>query len=398
MQSDDSDDFDLTDDFEVEDPQNELDALSVSVEDFDGLVLAPSDWTVGTIYDQIGKQIDLDPEFQRRDVWSRRAKSQFIESIFLGVPIPQILLSSKRESRNEFLVLDGKQRLTTIKEFFDGKYTDQKTFRLRGLSVLENDLSGKTWQQIEKIDDWRNRFRNATIRTAVLRGWQNESVLYEIFHRLNSGSVRLSPMELRMSLHPGAFLKFIISWTSEIGPLHTVLNKTVPDQRMRDVELAIRYLAFADQNIEYKGNLKEFLDDCSLQYNANFEDDDFRDTIVTKLQNLNHAIDEGMDIFGPKCFSKKWTGREYEFRFNRAIFDVMAGSLSDEQFRMWAHEHPVEVQDSFKKLCVENKDFIRAVESTTKTPENTRKRFEAWYNAVKEVSGIELAVPNIKPE
>lgn len=398
MENENTDNFDLIDDFEVEEPQNELDALSVSVADFDGLVLAPSDWTVGTIYDQIGKQIDLDPEFQRRDVWSRRAKSQFIESIFLGVPIPQILLSSKKNSRNEFLVLDGKQRLTTVKEFFDGKYTDGKVFRLRGLSVLEDDLSGKTWQQIEKIDDWRNRFRNATIRTAVLRGWQNEAVLYEIFHRLNSGSVRLSPMELRMSLHPGPFLKFIIAWTSKIGPIHRILNKTTPDQRMRDVELAIRFLAFSDQDIQYTGNLKEFLDNCSLAYNAGFEDEDFQAAIVAKLESLNLAIDAGSAIFGPKNFSKKWTGTEYEFRFNRAIFDVMVGALSNLEFRSWAKEHPEQVEDAFKQLCVEDKNFVRAIESTTKTPENTRRRFEGWYSAVRNLSRIALEIPNIKPE
>lgn len=398
MESEYSDNLDLIDDFEVEDPQNELDGLLVSVEDFDGLVLAPSDWTVWTIYDQIGRQIDLDPAFQRRDVWSRRAKSQFIESIFLGVPIPQILLSSKKNSRNEFLVLDGKQRLTTIKEFFDGKYTDGKLFRLRGLSVLDDELSGKTWQQIEKTDDWRNRFRNATIRTAVLRGWQNEAVLYEIFHRLNAGSVRLSPMELRMSLHPGPFLKFIISWTSDIGPIHKILNKNTPDQRMRDVELAIRFLAFSDRDIQYSGNLKKFLDDCSLEYNGKFDDENYQKIIVSKLNDLNLAIEEGINIFPPRNFSKKWSGSNYEFRFNRAIFDVLVGSLSNADFRKWAHDNPRSVENAFKKLCMEDKNFVRAIESTTKTPENTRKRFESWYTAVAEVSGIDLEVPNIKPE
>ena len=71
MEDNNTESFDPIEDFEAEEPQNEMDGLSVSVADFDGLILAPSDWTVGTIYDQIGKQIDLDPEFQRRDVWSR---------------------------------------------------------------------------------------------------------------------------------------------------------------------------------------------------------------------------------------------------------------------------------------------------------------------------------------
>jgi hypothetical protein len=133
---------DRDEDFELAEPQDETDSHNVAVADFDGLVLAPSDWTVGTIYEQIGKQIDLDPDFQRRNVWSTGAKSKFIESIFLGVPIPQILLSSKKEARSSYLVLDGKQRLTTIREFLDGKLSNGRTFKLRGLTVLEKYLSG----------------------------------------------------------------------------------------------------------------------------------------------------------------------------------------------------------------------------------------------------------------
>lgn len=115
-----------------------------------------------------------------------------------------------------------------------------------------------TWTDLQNTDDWADRLRNEPLRTTVLRGWQNESVLYEIFYRLNSGSVKLSPMELRMSLLPGDFLKFIIAWTETIGPLHRLLRKRQPDARMSDVELAIRYLAFRDQQTRYAGDLKRF--------------------------------------------------------------------------------------------------------------------------------------------
>lgn len=71
----------------------------------------------------------------------------------------------------------------------------------------------------------------------MLKGLKNESVLYEIFYRLNSGRVKLSPTELRMSLLPGDFMKFIISWTESIGPIHHLRRKRQPDARMSDVEL-----------------------------------------------------------------------------------------------------------------------------------------------------------------
>ena len=70
--------------------------LGVTEKSFAEIVVAPADWTIGSLYAQIGKQIDLDPEFQRRDVWTVAAKSRFIESLFLGIPIPQILLSARQ--------------------------------------------------------------------------------------------------------------------------------------------------------------------------------------------------------------------------------------------------------------------------------------------------------------
>ncbi|MDA0339640.1 MAG: DUF262 domain-containing protein [Proteobacteria bacterium] len=95
-------------DFELEKQQESQAELKVTGEDFEQLLVAPSDWTIESLHGQIGRQIDLDPAFQRRGVWSARAKSSFIESLFLNIAIPQILLASKKGDRNSFIVLDGR--------------------------------------------------------------------------------------------------------------------------------------------------------------------------------------------------------------------------------------------------------------------------------------------------
>ncbi len=256
---------DRDDEFENLDATEETSKLNLTGSSFANLVIAPADWTIGTLYSQIGNQIDLDPAFQRRNVWAASAKSRFIESLFLGIPIPQILLSSKTGMKNSFLVLDGKQRLLTIKEFLEGRFASGLVFRLKELRVL-SELEGLSWGDIKDQPEWRDRLLNETQRTAVIRNWSTENILYEIFYRLNSGSVKLSSMELRMSLHPGEFLKYIINWTEEIGPLHTILGKTKPDARMNDVEIAIRYLAFSRHEIPYRGDLKGFLDTFWVVY------------------------------------------------------------------------------------------------------------------------------------
>ncbi|WP_206080258.1 DUF262 domain-containing protein [Pacificoceanicola onchidii] len=383
--------------FEDLEPTEEGESSNVSAEEFSSLLISPTDWTIETLYRQIGSQINLSPEFQRRNVWPPKAKISFIESLFLGIPIPQILLSASGGSSRSFLVLDGKQRLLTIKEFIDGKFPSGQKFRLKDLRVL-SDLEGQTWEEIEKNEDWRFELLNQTQRTAVIRGWEDDRILYEIFHRLNSGSVKLSPMELRMSLYPGEFLKFIIQWTEEVGPLHKLISKKSPDPRMNDVELAARFLAFSDQNLVYAGDLKKFLDELCTRYNATMaENGGVVEDVTSRLNNMNAAIDAGMSIFPDKKFCRKFVDGVYEKRFNRALFDVLVGALAKPAVREWALEKPAEFVDGFEQTSSTDA-FRRAVETTTKSVTSTRTRFASFYDKVTEMSGIPLIVPAIANE
>ena len=89
------------------------------LEEISGIVVAGTDWTTATIVDQLVREnIQLNPRFQRRDAWNITRKSRFIESIILGFPIPQIVLASNKKERGKFIVLDGKQRLLTILQFY----------------------------------------------------------------------------------------------------------------------------------------------------------------------------------------------------------------------------------------------------------------------------------------
>lgn len=378
---------DVNEDF---DPTEESIDFELTGDSFSELVIAPADWTIGSLYSQIGKQIDLDPAFQRRNVWAPAAKSRFIESLFLGIPIPQILLSSRIGQKNSFLVLDGKQRLLTLKEFLEND------FKLNGLRVLK-EIDGKFWRDIENDPQWSDRLLNETQRTAVIRNWPSEKVLYEIFFRLNSGSVKLSPMELRMSLHPGKFLKYIIAWTEQIGPIHLLLSKKAADPRMNDVELAVRFLGFKRGDIEYNGDLKRFLDDTCVHLNQEFERSpkNAKDEIADQLKELSQAIETGLKIFGPKKFCRKITDGDYENRFNRAVFDVQVGALSNGNLRKAAEKHPDKFRSAYERASA-NRRFTSAVETTTKTAEATRTRFQLFYDEIKRELGVELVMPRIQ--
>lgn len=108
-------------------------------------VVSGTDWTAETIITQIDKgNIQLNPRFQRRDAWETTRKSQFIESLILGLPIPQLVLAESPSKRGAYIVIDGKQRLLSIRQF--AAKTDDKTFsplKLSGLTIRE-DLKGQT--------------------------------------------------------------------------------------------------------------------------------------------------------------------------------------------------------------------------------------------------------------
>jgi Protein of unknown function DUF262 len=134
-------------------------------------VINSADWTVETIIQQIDKgNIELNPDFQRREAWRNQHKSQYIESLILYVPVPQVVLAERKDRRGKFIVIDGKQRLLALRQF----HSRDEIFPSYPLSSLSigTDLNGVTYEQLStdlmREQDY-NALQNATIRTAVIR-------------------------------------------------------------------------------------------------------------------------------------------------------------------------------------------------------------------------------------
>ena len=207
------------------DNESEEDIQNISTLSFSDLAVSATDWTVDTLISQIKKgNIQLDPSFQRRDAWNNKVKSRFIESLFLGLPIPQIILAEQKEKKGKFIVIDGKQRLLSLKQFASPD-SDEKPLKLSGLDIFSkfnrmtysDILSGMYYDDIDA-------FNNQTIRTVVIKNWKYVEILYLLFLRLNTGSVKLSPQELRQALYPGKFIDYINSTAVESASLKRMLN------------------------------------------------------------------------------------------------------------------------------------------------------------------------------
>lgn len=191
--------------------------------------------------------------FQRSFVWNRPQMDKFIESILLGYPIPGIFLVKQPDKR--YLVLDGQQRLSTLRHFQECIHSGRE-FSLRNVS---DEFKSLTYKSLP--DDMRRQFDNTFIQAIIVTSdGSNESMdsVYNIFERLNSGGTQLTPHEIRIALYAGPFIDYIEnlnrypSWRALYG---------AQSPRLRDQELVLRIIALFLDSDNYKRPLKKFLND-----------------------------------------------------------------------------------------------------------------------------------------
>lgn len=348
---------------------------------YNSAVMWNTDWTVGTIINQINKEnIDLNPSFQRRNAWDVKKKSKLIESLLLGIPIPPIILAEvKNEYKTVYLVIDGKQRLLTIKQFYEESIESvYDPLKLSGLDVL-GKLNGKTIVDIKRdalLSVFLDNLDNQPIRTIIIRGWPNEDFLYTIFLRLNTGSLKLSPQELRQALHPGEFLKYINDYTLNDNPIRRLLKLDKPDARMRDVEFILRYFAFKNYYYSYDGRLKSFLDNACNELNEKWIDKS--EEIKQQLTELENAISFSLEIFGEKDVFKVFSNNGYYSSLNRTIFDLFTIYFSREENRNALKDKKELIRNSYEKLLLEDSKFKEYTSVSTKNKTRTEYRFSTF--------------------
>lgn len=353
---------DLT--FIPDDQQEDENDLSDSISFKDAIVMN-ADWTIETIVGQIGKgNIDLQPGFQRRAAWDDIRKSRLVESIIVGMPVPNIVLAENKDHRGRFIVIDGKQRLLAINDFLNGQYA------LRGLDIRP-DLNNLRYAQLDTED--REYLDNSTLRSTVIRNWKDENFLYAIFFRLNSGSLPLSPQELRKALVGGNLLDRIELYLERSNHFQALFGEGL-DKRMRDSELVLRFIAYDRALQDYRGDFKDFLDQTVKHYESDW--DTRRLEAELALERLDLALATAFAIFGKDSF-KKWIGDKFERVINRAVFDCITRFFSDPVVSGRALQLKEQVFKAFQEIC-ENREFRDAVEKTPKTVSATIYRIDAW--------------------
>jgi Protein of unknown function DUF262 len=348
------------------------------------ITVASRDWTVETIVRQVEQgNIDLDPAFQRRNAWRDSRRSRLIESFVLGFPVPQLVLAENPRSRGTFIAIDGKQRLLTIAGLYLHNYRTYWTVeRFSGLDVLR-ELNGVPLDEFLTSASWlkeQRQLANSDIRTTIITGFQDEEVLYDIFYRINTGSVPLSSQELRQVLNRGGFAEFLFEVTSRSNPIWKVLRINFPDPRLRDVELLLRLIALTLFAPKYKGDMKAFLDGTMRSLNQSWNQ---RGKQVESLTSeLFSGVNAGLEIFGREL-GRKIRSNKVEHALNRALFEVQTYYLSLPPIRQVALQKK-QLLVAQSRTLFDDPTFASSIESTTKSIQNYKVRFSRYQQMLQD--------------
>lgn len=316
---------------ENEDVENE--SIDKEPFDTDSISITSKIVALDTVLRRIkNKTIKLAPDFQREYVWDIKRKSQLIESMMLKIPLPMFYVSEDKNGIWE--VVDGLQRLTTIKNYVLGEDNDGKGFKLKGLEFWSEIYDGLDFFNLEKQPSnvkVVNNILETELSFIVINPETPEKVKRNIFKRINTGGMRLSNQEIRHALYQGRasdLLKTLV----EDSVYGIVINNTVKDNRMAGRELILRFLSFYLLNYtSYKGDMDDFLSNTMRAINGDVDIISKNITIPNNdeiIRIFRIGLSRANSLFGEHAFRKSLPNDSRKTPINKSLFELWLCILS----------------------------------------------------------------------
>lgn len=325
-----------------------------------------TDYPVDSLVSRMNNGSTYVPKFQRGYVWKIERASRLIESLLLGLPVPMIFLAKEKDTQR-LLVVDGQQRLRTIQYFYEGKFEpDRKEFALKGVS---DKFTGKTYKTLSEEN--RRRLDDSTIPATIIRQDEpsdDDSSIYLIFERLNTGGEKLESQEIRACVFHGDFNELLAhlnnneSWRKIYGQ---------KDLRMKDQEQILRFLALYFEGNNYKKTMIEFLNNF-MSKNRNLEI--YSENQIKEV--FFSTIDAAYEYFGEKAFKPKG-------KFNSAVYDSVMIGLSY-RLKKGKVGNKKAVIKAYESL-IEDKDFLALTTSRTSGKAVLEQRLKKAISAFSDI-------------
>ena len=331
----------------------------------------------------------LQPDFQRQYVWDSTKASKLIESAILQIPLPIVYLSEEKDGKE--YVIDGQQRLTSFFAFIDGLFPDGRQFKLIGLNV-HAELNGKKFNEL--TDDLQNKINSYGVHTITFLKNSSENLKFEIFERLNTGSVQLNDQELRNCLYRGNFNIALKEMASDPDFMY-ICGLKIPDKRMKDVELVLRFSAFYHKTyLKYKAPIRNFLN-IEAQENRVISDKELLE-LKSAFKNACQIIRSLLDKNAFKRFYKGKDGHINGFwepnKFNTSLYDILMYSFANED-KNRVYQNLDSIKEALIYLMTEDQEFVDSIELSTSSVLAVTTRFDKWRETLKNILGVQQKEP-----
>lgn len=308
-----------------------------------------TDYTIDGIIERLNKGKIFVPPFQRNYVWPIQRASRFIESLILGLPVPGIFLHEKDK---KLQVVDGQQRITTLLRFYNNDFGG-KPFKLVG---VQEELQGKTINELTQGD--RDRLDDCMLHATIFKQdepTEDESSIFMVFERLNTGGLPLQPQEVRACVYYGEFNR-VLSDLTENPHWRTIFGNKNP--RMKEEELILRFFALYYNLHNYKKGLKNFLN-TFMASNKNLNqiaEQDLHSLFEPTIELLHNTI-------GDTCFKKgNQVNAAILDSFMVAVARIGSGNLQSEKVKF------------VYETLLQTPEYLELVDSSTSSEKSVNGR------------------------
>lgn len=320
------------------------------------------------------KEINLMPDFQRQaGIWSDAAQSRLIESMLIRIPLPAFYMDASDE--DEWLVVDGLQRLTAINRF-----VIKKELKLSGLEFLHH-LSGLGFNELPR--NFRRRIKETQVTVYLIEKDTPPEVKFNIFKRINTGGLPLSSQEIRHALNQGAATKLLKKLAGS-REFEKATDYGIRDHRMAAQECVLRFMAFTlKPYTHYKSSdFDGFLNSAMVAINKKPDDE------LQKLEgSFLRALKASRDIFGNYAFRKQYKKNAWRNPINKALFETWAvnlSSINDDQITELKQKKD-KLIDGFIDLMNGSSGFDSAISQGTGNIAKVKLRFSEISKLIQEV-------------
>jgi len=320
-------------------------------------------------------RFEIQPFFQRHYVWDQQQKSNLFDTIFTGMPLPAIYTYMDHNTSKE-VVIDGQQRLITIKKFMNNEFK---------LKNLQNNSFLNGFDFFSLPTEYKSKILNYALTIVKIVNVNDESIIFDIFQKYNTGGVKLNKQEIRNCINSGKYNDLIIE-LSQYKPFVS-LFKIKEIDRMEKEEYVLRFLALHQDFDKYNGNINKFLEEHleSKKQLDNLSSDlfDIETSLIKKI--FKKSIDASIEVFGINTFKNCLNFKSKQIMYklmSKPVFDMQMLGFADFDLDLIVR-HKVQIKKCYEEIVLKNEEMSPHYKKMSR--KSVAYRISKWKKEIAEI-------------